>query len=645
MQLTNFQTPQSPVGAVAGRAYKSLRSFHKRRKMRRESKYLPPTSGQIEILLNFPDGPINLYQVRQWYGPLEHLANRHTVGILCFQPDSARIIARETSLKVILTAGHTNLAEIEQSVRPKIILYPNQNYSNYRILGLTSSEHIFICHGESDKIYMASNWIKIFNYFFVAGQASRERLRRHVRNYDVAARTIEIGRPQIDLPAPAPIPKPDNRITVLYAPTWEGGRTSMCYGSVASHGVAMISRLVADPRFAVIYRPHPRTGVRSPEFAAADESIRRMIADAAEPAIHLVDDSPFGWQLDIADVMISDVSAVTYDWLTTGKPILVTKPLEPEAVMPEEGFLADLPTMSSQDATSVVETLIGILDDDDLLRTYSRWADHYYGDRTPGASLRRFEVAIDRVLCEQGAATTRGLTPDGPTQKIDPVGEVKRRSFPMPSLPAFQRSRDLLRATRRAFRKDQDAALAARTRIPVDDGRTWQIVVTAMGEPEQLDWLRHNLPDLALINRTHSVTVLVGNRGAYDSLASCTDLPIAIADSATTAEEIFNAVAPVISIHFDQAKLNLREATHRAMTHVYIGEIEDRSWINNRLRLFDVVIHPEEISSQSIVDELIDFPETIDFVPWGPESAAPTLASAVRSVADDAFLRSTKTKR
>ena len=52
-----------------------------------------------------------------------------------------------------------------------------------------------------------------------------------------------------------------------YAPTWEGDRPSIAYGSLASHGVAIIEALVADPSIRVIYRPHARTGYASASIA------------------------------------------------------------------------------------------------------------------------------------------------------------------------------------------------------------------------------------------------------------------------------------------------------------------------------------------------------------------------------------------
>src|SRR5690606_9652308 len=131
--------------------------------------------------------------------------------------------------------------------------------------------HVFINHGESDKMYMTTNQFKAYDYSFIAGRAAYDRLRQKLWNFDVDNRTIQIGRPQADHFVGELPYTPDDRVVVLYSPTWEGDRAAAAYGSVASHGVALSSALLADPRFRFIYRPHPRSGVIDPEFKRANE--------------------------------------------------------------------------------------------------------------------------------------------------------------------------------------------------------------------------------------------------------------------------------------------------------------------------------------------------------------------------------------
>src|SRR5699024_8071380 len=145
---------------------------------------------------------------------------------------------------------------------------------------------------------------------------------------------------------------------VLYAPTWEGDRPAAAYGSIASHGVALTEAILASPAHRLVYRPHPRSGVIDREYRAANERIIAAIAaaNAADPAAqHVFDDGPdLGWQLAAADVAITDISAMVYDRLATGKPIIVARPVSPDAEVDEDGFLGSAAWLASDRAGDVL---------------------------------------------------------------------------------------------------------------------------------------------------------------------------------------------------------------------------------------------------------------------------------------------------
>ncbi|WP_262778387.1 CDP-glycerol glycerophosphotransferase family protein [Brevibacterium permense] len=605
---------------IARKMRTSANTVRHRTRLRAMPEFRPAPGASVDVLVNFPGEPVNIYQIRQWYGPLEYLARTHRVAILCYQPSTAELVARETDLKVVLTPSYTDLREVEQDLRPKIILYPNQNYANYRILGITSAEHVFISHGESDKIYMASNWVKVFNYFFVAGEASRDRLRKHVRNYDVDARTLAIGRPQIDIRHESPLKAQSDRITVLYAPTWEGGRRTMRYGSVASHGVTIVSRLLSDSRFRVIYRPHPRTGVLDTDFAEADEKIRDLLHDAneANEDAHLIDTSAFGWQLEFADLMITDISAVAYDWLTTAKPLLVTQPTEPEAVMPTEGFIAKTRLLTASDADRCNQIVSNLLDDAMEREKLARWADYYYGDRTKGASLSRFASAIEQVISERDQAVEMRQNPSnsGCPVSANAAPEVGRP--PKPAARAAMRGVTFAARSIR-FAGNGMANLVAQyqgesklidSRDSAMKRRRSEILVSTMAGPQDIGLLLDWLPALELVNRTHSVAILTGNQRTYDRLVRATRLRVHIGRNASETEEMFVELAPRLHLQFEQANLNLRELTHRNLRHVYVGSDEHCDWINNRLRAFDTVLFNGPTSVDTIASTLINLPST-----------------------------------
>lgn len=560
--------------------------------MRRNPVYAAPKNQHVDVLLNFADNPVNLYQVRQWYAPLEEIGADFSVAIFCHRPETAKIIATETTLKVVVSQGFGNLKELRERLAPKVVLYPNQNYNNYAVLGLENAQHVFISHGESDKIYMASNWMKVFNYFFVAGEAARQRLSKHLLNYDVDERTIEIGRPQIDMPRQAPSNQPTSRTTVLYAPTWEGGRPSMRYGSVATHGASILAGLLADARFRVIYRPHPRTGVQDAEVARADAEAKGMLANAIarDPAAeHMIDDGVFGWQLDVADVMITDISAVAYDWLTTGKPILITIPSAPETTVTQTGFIADMPMLAARDAGEVVRIIDELREDDALGGRIRRWADFYYGDRTPGASMTRFKLALERTISERDEWDLDQVVPAPRRLNANfPVREVVNNSWEA-----------LLRRASRA-KAEQEAAQSLQE---AQSGGTVDIVLCSMASPAGAKSVFKRIPEVEALAASRSVAFVVGNYLTYIKLRQRTYLPVYLGAGSGQTELITKALSPFAVLYLEQAKHNLRETAYHGMFHVYWGKGQ-ASWINNRLNGFDYVLADDERTQTAVIQTL-----------------------------------------
>ena len=100
-----------------------------------------------------------------------------------------------------------------------------------------------------------------------------------------------------------------------------------------------------------------------------------------------------------------------------------------------------------------------------------------------------------------------------------------------------------------------------------------------MGDPEDLVPLVDWLPALELTNSSERVTIIVGNLHAYKFLKRRTRLRILVGDSATVTESYYSELEPLLDVHFDQAKLNLREAGHNAMRHVYVGSSGTLEWL------------------------------------------------------------------
>jgi hypothetical protein len=392
----------------------------------------PSPHGEYRIAVYFADSAVNMYQIRQWYRPLLELARTHPVVILSRHPSGADALLDESPLPVEYVRRVADLERViaEQDIR--IVLYVNQNTRNFQMMRYGRRWHVFVNHGESDKMYMTTNQFKAYDYSLIAGDAARARLGKVLWDYDLDRRAIAIGRPQADHYSGELPYAPDDRTVVLYAPTWEGDRAAAAYGSIASHGVPLVRDLIATGRHRVVFRPHPRSGVVDPDYARANREIAAMLerANAQDPsAQHVVDRSrELAWQLSAADLAIVDISAMVYDRLAAGKPLMVTRPVRPEAQVDTDGYLSDCEWLTAEDARDIVARLDALQHDAAADRRLAAWVRHYFGDTAPGQATARFHAAIEHLMAEWDRHATLHSRDGGSAPGDDQVDDEDEES-------------------------------------------------------------------------------------------------------------------------------------------------------------------------------------------------------------------------
>ncbi|MGB4777835.1 CDP-glycerol glycerophosphotransferase family protein [Microbacterium sp.] len=382
---------------------KALRSRRAAADVRSRLARQPPHPAQhFRVAVYFADGDVNMYQIRQWYKPLAEIAKVWPVVVLSRNATGARAILTDGAVPVAFAPTVRDVERFIGRQDIRVVLYVNQNTRNFQMFRYGRRWHVFINHGESDKMYMTTNQFKAYDFAFIAGEAARQRLGRVLWDYDLDERTIEIGRPQADHYSGAPPYTPDGRTVILYAPTWEGDRPSAHYGSIRTHGEALAAAVLASPAHRLIYRPHPRSGVVDDEYGAANRRIVAAIAaaNAADPAAqHVFDDKPdLGWQLAAADVAIVDISAMVYDRLAADRPLMVTRPADPAALVDTHGYLSDAEWLDAAAASRVLAETARVLSDPDAVSRLEGWVRHYFGDTAPGAASARFAAAIDDLM-------------------------------------------------------------------------------------------------------------------------------------------------------------------------------------------------------------------------------------------------------
>jgi hypothetical protein len=355
-----------------------------------------------EVVVYFPDTVDALYQLEQWYPALRALDKARPTAIIVRDSKVAQRVRAESRLAVIAVGRLATLEGLLRRSDVRVALYVNHSQRNFELLRFASLVHVSLLHGDSDKTVTVSNQIKAYDFSFVAGRAAVDRAARNIMLFDVG-RLLPVGRPSMDADREAEAPaeqRVSRRSTVLYAPTWEGAQPTASYTSVAGFGERIV-RTLLTAGFAVRYRPHPLTGVRLAEVGEADRRIREAITAAAQadPAAgHRVDtEVPVTASFDGSDLLLCDVSAMSVEWLPTGRPLIITVPAGPAAVVAGTALEQAVPRLDVAGLDSLADTVRREIEQDPGRARRLDLVEYYLGDTTPGASIRAFITAVDEV--------------------------------------------------------------------------------------------------------------------------------------------------------------------------------------------------------------------------------------------------------
>ncbi|MEW2806965.1 hypothetical protein AB0929_07570 [Streptomyces massasporeus] len=230
-----------------------------------------------ETVLYFSGSKDSAYQVNMWLDTMEKLESK---PLIILRERAILNNLAPTTVPVICVPGGVHLMNLDLST-VRVALYAANVGKNIHLLRVPTIKHVFIGHGDSDKLASVNPYSKVYDEVWTAGRAGRDRYAIAdvgVRDDDI----VEVGRPQL-----APIQTwqgvPEGRIpTVLYAPTWEGWDGNPGNTSVVLAGENIVQQLVqADPPVRVLYKPHPFTGNVSKEAGAAHKRITALVQKAA----------------------------------------------------------------------------------------------------------------------------------------------------------------------------------------------------------------------------------------------------------------------------------------------------------------------------------------------------------------------------
>ncbi|MEU7299005.1 hypothetical protein [Streptomyces sp. NPDC007206] len=238
-----------------------------------------------ETVLYFSGSKDSAYQVNMWLETMEQLDTR---PLIILRERAILNNLAPTTVPVICVPGGVHLMNLDLST-VRVALYAANVGKNIHLLRVPTMKHVFIGHGDSDKLASVNPYSKVYDEVWTAGRAGRDRYAIAdvgVRDEDI----VEVGRPQLaaiqtwqGVPDSPRGGAADGRCpTVLYAPTWEGWDGNPGNTSIVLAGEKIVKKLVkADPPVRVLYKPHPFTGTVSKEAGAAHRRITALVEKAA----------------------------------------------------------------------------------------------------------------------------------------------------------------------------------------------------------------------------------------------------------------------------------------------------------------------------------------------------------------------------
>lgn len=324
------------------------------------------------------------YQLGMWLPYLERLGVPFVV--ITRVPETVPVIASLTSAPVLVPRKNSTVGTLDQLVVPsmKAAFYVQGSPANSFFQRYRQLTHVWLNHGDSDKAANFSARHATYDKLFVSGQQGVERYAAHGVQVP-PDRFVVVGRPQVerievhDEPLPAGTPR-----TVLYAPTWRGGRPATNYSSLPL-GEQIVGALLAQGA-TVVFRPHPLS-YQEPEDAAVVARIQsRLAADRSAsgrahvwgPAAETERDIPAC--INAVHALVTDVSSVASDFLASGKPLAMVAVRTSGTAFTDEFPMARVSYVIEKDLSTLDTALGHLLGDDPLRDRRLAYRHHCLGD-------------------------------------------------------------------------------------------------------------------------------------------------------------------------------------------------------------------------------------------------------------------------
>lgn len=324
------------------------------------------------------------YQLGMWLPYLERLSRPFLV--ITRNAETVPVITELTSAPVVVPKLNSEAANLDHLVVPSLraAFYVQGNTSNLTFQRNRRLTHVWLNHGDSDKAANFSARHATYDRVFVSGQQGVERYAAHGIRLPPERFAI-VGRPQVERIEVHDGPRlPGQPRTVLYAPTWRGGRPSTDYSSLPL-GDRIVAALLSR-RSTVVFRPHPLSNTDAVDARIIGQIQRRLETDRRTSGRQHVWGRPAEQEWDVADcinvsdALVTDVSSVASDYLAAGKPMAMVAIRAKGEKFRQQFPIARVAYVIEKDLSTLDSALDALLGDDPLADERRGYRRHCLGD-------------------------------------------------------------------------------------------------------------------------------------------------------------------------------------------------------------------------------------------------------------------------
>jgi len=368
------------------------------------------------------------YQLGMWLPYLERLDKPFVV--ITREASTVPTITSLTRAPVVVPRTNSALGNLDSLVvkSMKAAFYVQGSRANLSFQRHRRLTHVWLNHGDSDKAANFSARHATYDRVLVSGQQGVERYAAHGVTLD-PQQVMIVGRPQVekievrDEPLPAEAPR-----TVLYAPTWRGGRPATDYSSLPI-GERIVQALL-ERGTTIIFRPHPLSYADPVDVGLIRRIQQRLDTDRRTTGrghtwgVRAEREWDVADCLNASDGLVTDVSSVASDNLASGKPFAMVAMRASGAAFLAEFPMARVAYVIEKDLSTLDAALGSLLGDDPMAEQRRAYRRHCLGDQLGSHAADEFlRVAGQLVTGGGGRRETAGrIPPSGEDERAEAVG-------------------------------------------------------------------------------------------------------------------------------------------------------------------------------------------------------------------------------